>query len=85
MYKISLMAEAQEVTLSLKKKKTNPRVSFVVQQIKYPPSIHEDVGSVPGLAQWVKDLVLLQAVAEVADAAQIQGCCVCGVGQQLQL
>ena len=28
-----------------------------------------DVGSIPGLAQWVKDLALLQAVVSVTDAA----------------
>jgi len=31
----------------------------MVQWITNPTNIHEDVGSVPGLALWVKDLVLL--------------------------
>ena len=33
----------------------------MVQQIKNPTSIHEGVGLISGLTQWVKDLVLLQA------------------------
>ena len=33
-------------------------VPIVAQQIQTPTSIHEDVGLIPGLSQWVKDLVL---------------------------
>ena len=33
-------------------------VCIVAQWVKNPTSVHEDLGLIPGLAQWVKDLVL---------------------------
>ena len=48
-------------------------------------SIYEDEGSKSGLDHWGKDLMLLQAALQAADATHIPCCCGCGVGWQLQL
>ena len=43
----------------------------MTQKVKNLVSIQEDVCLTPGLARWIKDQALPQAVAQVADAAQI--------------
>ena len=40
-----------------------PGVPVVAQRVGNPTGVYEDAGSIPGLAQWVGDQVLLQAVA----------------------
>ena len=59
----------------------------MAQGVKNPTSVHEDVGLIPGLAQWA----LLTGIAVSCglghrcgtEAAQIPSCCGCGVGRQL--
>ena len=40
----------------------------MAQWVKDLTPLFEDVGSIPGLTQWIKDLVLLQGAVKVTDA-----------------
>ena len=39
----------------------------MVQGVRDPTSIHEDVCSISGLTQWVKDQTFLQAAVQIAE------------------
>ena len=64
---------------------TKGRSSHCGSAVKNLMSVREDAGSIPGLAQWVKDLALLQAAALIEGVVQIRCGCGCSVGRQLQL
>ena len=53
-----------------------------LSRLRTQHNVCEDAGSIPGLAQWLKDLIVPQATVLVADAAQIQGCCGYGIGHR---
>ena len=53
-------------------RKKNTGVSVVIQWVKNWSSIHEDVGLIPGPAQWVKDSSLLWLWCRLAAVAPIQ-------------
>ena len=70
---------------SIQTKKGYFRVPIMTQWLRNRTSIHEDVGLIPSLTQWVKDLALPWVVVQVTDATWIPSCCGCGTGWGLQL
>ena len=56
-------------------KKSLPRSSYCGSAEMNLTRMHEDAGSIPGLTQWVTDLVLPVSCGVVIETARILGCC----------
>ena len=57
--KTSVRYHLTPVGMAIINMSTNIGVPIVAQRLTNLTSIHEDTGSIPGLAQWVEDRVLL--------------------------
>ena len=67
-------------------KKEKEEFLLWLSKLRTRHSVHKDAGLIPGLTQWVNDLVLPQAPVWVEDVvALIQHCYDCDIGWHMQL